>query len=137
MKVLLDIEIIIDILEKRSPFFHDSYKIIQLGLEGELDAFISAGAITEIYYIINQSLNNADKAKEKVFTLTNLVNICNTTSSDINNAFTFYTAGFEDAVVAATAKREKMDFIITRKAEDFENSYVPAISPREFVLKYF
>ena len=50
MKVLVDTNVIIDILEKREPFFQDSYKFILLGLEEKFDVFISAGAVTDVYY---------------------------------------------------------------------------------------
>jgi len=133
MKVLIDTNIIIDILEKREPFFQDSYKIIQLGLEGKLDAFFSAGAVTDVYYIISRSLRDANKAREKIFALVSLVNICNTTSDDIKSALTLFVSDFEDAVAAAVAKREKIDFIITRNEEDFINSPIPAISPANYL----
>ena len=133
MKVLIDTNVIIDILDKREPFFLDSYKFIQLGLEGKLDMLISAGAVTDVYYIINKSLRDANTAKEKIFILTSLVNICNTTSDDIKSALTLFMTDFEDAVLAATAKREKMDFIITRNGTDFINSPVPAVSPVQFL----
>jgi len=41
------------------------------------------------------------------------------------------------AVVAAIAKREKADFIISMNESDFENSHVPAISPTQFINKFF
>ena len=134
MKVLIDTNVIIDILEKREPFFQDSYRVIQLGLEGEIDASISAGAVTDVYYIINQSLRDVNKAKEKIFVLTSLVNICKTTPDDILNALTLFIPDFEDAVVSAIAKNNKMDFIITRNEADFINSPVNAITPAQFLM---
>ena len=136
MKVLIDTNIIIDILEQRKSFFHDSYRIIQLGLEGKLETIVSAGAVTDVYYIINQSLHNAQKAKEKIFALVSLVNICHTTSDDINTALTLHISDFEDAVIAAIARREKANFIITRNEKDFANAPVPAISPRQFLREF-
>ena len=136
MKVLIDTNIIIDILEQRKPFFQDSYRIIQLGLEGGLDTIMSAGAVTDVYYIINQSLRDAQKAKEKIFALTSLVSICHTTPDDIATALTLQISDFEDAVIAAIAKREKADFIISRNEKDFPQSPVPAVSPKQFLRDF-
>jgi len=136
MKILIDTNIIIDILEQRTPFFTASYRIIQLGLEEKLETFMSAGAITDVYYIISHSIHNAQKAKEKIFALVSLLSICNTTSDDINVALPLQMADFEDAVIASIAKREKADFIITRNEKDFANSPVPAISPKRFLADY-
>jgi len=136
MKVLIDTNVIIDILEKREPFFTNSYRVIQLGLEEKLETLMSAGTVTDVYYIINRSLHNANKAKEKIITLTNLVTFCNTTSDDISNALTSGITDFEDAVVAAIAKREKAVYIITRNEADFTNSPVPAINPAQFLTQF-
>ena len=135
MKVLIDTNIIIDILEQRRPFFRDSYRVIQLGLEGRIETFMSAGSVTDVYYIIKHSLHNSNKAKEKIFALTTLIKICNTTSDDINSALTLYLTDFEDSVIAAIAKREKADYIITRNEKDFTNSPVPAINPAHCIRK--
>jgi len=136
MKLLIDTNIIIDILEQRASFFPESYRIIQLGLEDKLEVFMSAGAVTDVYYIISRSLHDPNKAREKIFALTSLVNICNTTSDDISAALVMYVSDFEDAVLAAIAKREKADFIITRNEKDFANSLVPAKNPAQFLREF-
>ena len=136
MKVIIDTNIIIDILEKREPFFQDSYRVVQLGLDGKLDTLMSAGAVTNVYYIINRSLHDTNKAREKIFALTTLINICDTASDDIAVALTLFITDFEDAVVAAIAKREKADFIVTRNEADFHNSPVPVINPAQFIQRF-
>ena len=136
MKVYIDTNIIIDILEHRDPFFEDSYKIVQLGLQGKLLGLMSAGAVTDVYYIISRSIGNAGKAREKILALTALVHICDTVAVDINTALTLDMVDFEDSVVAAIAKREKVDYILTRIEADFRNSPVPAMNPSQF-LKFF
>ena len=137
MKILIDTNIIIDVLEKRIPFFEDSYKVIQMGTQEKLDAFISAGAVTDVYYVIKRSIGDANKAKEKIIALISLVNICDTTTADINLALTLGISDFEDAVVSAIAKREKADYIISRSEADFKNSPVPVISPGQFLRQFY
>jgi len=137
MKVLIDTNIIIDVLDKREPFFQDSFRIIQLGLEGELETIMSAGAVTDVYYIINQFLRDANKAREQIFIISNFVKICNSTSEDITSALVLFVSDYEDAVIAAIARREKADYIITRNKEDFVNSPVPAKDPSEFLKQFF
>ena len=133
MKVFLDTNIIIDILEHREPFFQDSYRIIQLGLQGNLDALISAGAVTDVYYIINKSIRDANKAREKIMGLTALISICDTTALDINAALSLDICDFEDSVVAAMAKRVRADYILTRNEDDFINSPVAILNPAQFL----
>jgi len=133
MKVLVDTNVIIDILEHREPFFEDSYKVIQLGLQDKIEAFMSASAVTDVYYIINRSIHDAHKAKEKTIALTTLINICDTTAKDISIGLALPISDFEDAVIAAIAKREKADYIITRNEADFSDAPVPAVSPSRFL----
>ena len=133
MKLLIDTNVIIDILEHREPFFTNSYKVIQLGLEGKLEAVMCAGAVTDVYYIISRSLRDKAKAREKIIGLTTLIRICDTIAVDITTALPLKMPDFEDAVVAAIAKREKANYIVTRNEADFINSPVPAISPTQFL----
>jgi predicted nucleic acid-binding protein len=137
MKVLIDTNVIIDVLEHREPFFPDSYRIIQLSLQAKLDTFMSAGAVTDVYYVINRSIHDADKTREKIIALNALINVCDTTALDIKTALTFNIPDFEDAVVAAIAKREKADYIVSRNEDDFVNSSVPAMNPKRFLGQFF
>ena len=137
MKVFVDTNIIIDILERREPFFQDSYRIIQLGLQGKLETLMSAGSVTDVYYVMSRSLRDAAKTKGKILALTSLIDLCSTTANGIHTALTLNIADFEDAVIAAAAKQEKADFIITRNEADFSGSPVPAIDPAQFLRRFF
>ena len=131
MKAFIDTNIIIDILEHREPYFFDSYRIIQLGLQGELETFMSASAVTDVFYVINRSIRDPNTAKEKIIALTALIEICDTTIADIKTALALNISDFEDAVMAAIAKRERADYIVSRNEADFSGSPVPAISPAQ------
>ena len=136
MRVYIDSNIIIDILEEREPFFEDSYNIMRLSLDGGIEAITSAGAVTDVYYIISKKLHDPVLAREKIFLLSNFVKICNCTAEDIAKSLVLFMPDFEDSVIAAIAKREKAAFIITRNEDDFTNSPVPVISPAQFLLMY-
>ena len=51
----------------------------------------------------------------------------------LSSARTLGFTDYEDAVVAAAAKKAKCAFIITRNKRDFVNSPVPALTPGEFM----
>jgi predicted nucleic acid-binding protein len=136
MKALIDTNVIVDVIERREPFFADSYAIVRLVAEGGLDAVIPAGSIADTYYIIRKSGKDAGKAKDAIATLLQLVNVCDTAATDINAALTLDLPDFEDAILAATAKRERTDSIITRNERDFSQSPVPALSPTDFLAQW-
>jgi predicted nucleic acid-binding protein len=136
MRILIDTNVIIDVLEQREGFFQDSYQLVQLAVQGRLEAFMSTGAVTDVYYIISRSLHDASKAREKIIGLITLVSLCDTTAGDINAALMLTISDFEDAVIASAARREKADYIVTRNGADFEESPVPAISPARFLQQF-
>jgi len=137
MKVLIDTNVIIDVLGKNEKFYDDSYKIILLGLEGGIETIMSASAVTDVYYILKKYIHDSIVLRENIFLLSNYLKICKATAEDITNAVLLSIPDFEDAVVAAIAKREKADFIITRNKSDFENSHIPAISPAQLINRFF
>jgi predicted nucleic acid-binding protein len=55
MKVYFDTNIVIDIIEKREPFFKYSYAVFLMAAERKIEDIIGASAITDIYYIVRRS----------------------------------------------------------------------------------
>ena len=133
MKVVIDSNIVIDVLEKREPFFEKSYAVIQLCANKTIDGYVCAGSITDIYYIIRKNVADNSKAKEAMIRLGELVGVCDTMANDITSAHALDMNDFEDAVLAATSKREKADYIVTRNKRDFKGSPVPAVEPEELL----
>jgi predicted nucleic acid-binding protein len=134
VKVLIDTNIIIDVIEKREGFFDKSYAIMELAATDEnFEIVAPAGSIADVYYIIKKSGKSASEAKNAITTLLQLVSICDTAAKDISAALLLPISDFEDAIVVATAKREKAEYIITRDEGDFIGSPIPAISPTEFL----
>jgi predicted nucleic acid-binding protein len=133
MTVLFDTNVLIDISEQREPFYEKSLEVFTLALNGFIRGLISAGAITDIYYIIRKSKQSKEQALKSVIMIANILNLADTTGVDIKTAIASDFLDFEDAVLSATAAREKADYIITRNTDDFANSPIKALSPEEFM----
>ena len=133
MKAILDTNIVLDVILPRDEFFDDSYAVLQLAAEGTFDALVPAGAIADIYYIIRKSGKNTLASRNAIASLIQLVSVCDTAASDVSAALLLSITDFEDAILAALAKREKADYIVTRNEHDFAGSPVLAISPRKFL----
>jgi predicted nucleic acid-binding protein len=61
MKILIDTNIASDVLLQRQPFYSDAIKIFALS-KGGIELFISASAITDIYYITSREKKSRDIA---------------------------------------------------------------------------
>lgn len=97
---------------------------------------ISSSSITDIYYIIRNSLRS-DIAKEKLKDLISVIKVTDTKETDIEKALNSNISDFKDAVVSMIAERTKCKYILTRNIVDFKNSEVPAILPSDFIQRIF
>ncbi|GHV96426.1 PIN domain-containing protein [Spirochaetia bacterium] len=136
MKVYFDTNIIIDILERRDPFFKDSADIFLMASDRAIEGIIGAGSITDIYYIIRKSRRNHKVALDAVIDLFETLTVVDTKSRDIYSASKSVMNDFEDAVIASVAEREGAQYIITRNTDDFVNASIPAITPQNFLNLY-
>ena len=137
MKVLLDTNVLLDIVEKREPFFISSYQVFMKSATKEIDAIIGAGSVTDIYFIAHKNCKNSKQALEYIIDLLKVVNAVDTKAVDIQNAIKLNFSDFEDAVVTATAIRENAVYIITRNTADYKNASISVISPEDFLKKHF
>lgn len=135
MRVLIDTNVILDILQKREPFFTDSYRALRRALENDAECLISASAATDIFCVLRKSLGSAQQAKEHIDQLAQVVSFADVQGMDIHTALMRAMPDFEDAVVDAMAERSGASYILTRNIKDFTGSVVPAILPADFLNK--
>ena len=134
MEILIDTNVILDALLKRSPFAEDAYSILKLADEKKINANIAAFAITDIYYFISKNLNHDDRLKA-IKALFNIMNVVSVTKQDIQKAMSFSEfADLEDALQLQSLKKIKGNYIITRDL-GFQKMSDKAISPKDFIQK--
>lgn len=132
MEILIDTNIILDALLKRSPFDEDAYAVLKMADEKKISAHIAAFAITDIYYFISKNLNHDDRIKA-IKALFNIMNVVSITKQDIEKAMSFPEfTDLEDALQLQSLKKVKGNFIITRD-EGFQKLTDKAISPKDFI----
>lgn len=132
MKLLIDGNIILDVLQKREPHYKDSAYIWKLCETNMVEGSVSALTFANLVYIMRKQLNPAiiNEILKKlllIFTFEDLTN------SDIITASEMQWNDFEDAIQSATAKRIRADIIITRNIKDFKDSEVAAYTPTDFI----
>lgn len=133
MKILIDTNVILDIFQKREPFFTDSYQALYKAIKDNTECLISASSITDIFYLLRKSLHSTEQAKEQIEQLSQLVTFADVYGKDIHTALTRSMPDFEDAVVDTVAERNGARYILTRNIKDYSGSIVPAITPTEFL----
>ena len=133
MKILVDTNIIIDALTGREPFRESAEQIFLLAANQIEEMYITAGSATDIYYLIRKYLHNAEQSKNTMSKLYQLFGILDVTANDCQDALLLDIKDYEDAVVSCCAKRNQMNYIVTRNVKDYKQSKVKALLPDDFV----
>jgi len=132
-RVLLDTNIIIDIAKRSEFFFEHSSKVFELAVEEKIVAYVSASAVTDIFYILqkeNGKVNTTLFLKE----LFNYIDILGVDKTIIINALNSDWKDFEDAVQGNVSIENRLDFIVTRNTKDFTQlKGIKVLTPLEFL----
>ena len=137
MKVIMDNNVILDVFQNRDPFVQFSSKVLRLVETRHVKGYIAANSVTDIYYVLYRSLKDRKKVYNYMNLLLQLLDVIDVTGNDVKNALFQESLDFEDELISVCAKNSKVDYIITRNIKAFKNSFVPAITPEDFITKFF
>ena len=132
MRLLIDGNIILDVLQNREPHVVDSAKIWKLCETDQVEGYVSALTFSNLVYIMRKELS-PEKINEVFKSLGLIFQFTDLTVSDLTKAAEQQWDDFEDALQAATAERIHADNIITRNVKDFKQSKIVAFTPTEFL----
>ena len=135
MRALIDTCVVIDALQSREGFAKDAQDIFLAAANNAFLGYISAKAVTDIYYLMHRYTHNDKTSRETLNKLFTLFDVLDTAGIDCRKAVPSPVSDFEDAVMIETALRSEVDCIVTRNAEDFAKSPVPVLSPKAFLEK--
>lgn len=134
MRLLIDANILLDVLQKREPHFHDSSLIWKLCETGSIEGYISSLTIANLIYVMRKELD-PEKIEQVLRQLKLIFQLTDLCVSDITKAAEMRWNDFEDALQSAIAERIHADCIITRNVKDFKESRVIAFTPTEYLSR--
>ena len=134
MRLLIDANILLDVLQKREPHYRDSALIWKLCETEQAEGYVSTLSFADLVYVMRRELD--PQAVEDVqHKLALIFRFADLTAAHITRAVEMKWDDFEDAVQAATAERIHADHIITRNVRDFKQSRIVAFTPAEFLAR--
>ena len=133
MKVLIDTNIVIDAIDIRTPFNKYAEELLLLAAGNKFSPFLTSKSICDIFYLAHRRFQNNEETKNLIRDLLSIYSVLDTKSQDCIEALESPTSDYEDAVMEATAKREKMDCIVSRNTQNFKDPDIPCYSPSEFL----
>lgn len=132
MRILVDTNVIVDDFLKREPFYQDSHKIVQLCSGDEVEGFLAAHSITNLFYILRKSFSNS-QTREMILELFKAFNVESIDTSKLIRALVNENfKDFEDRLQIECAVAIKANYIVTRNTEDFSESEISCVTPAEF-----
>lgn len=134
MRLLIDGNILLDVLQKREPHFEASAMIWKLCETEQAEGFVSALTFANMVYVMRKELT-PETIEEVLKKLSLIFRFTDLTAGDLNRAAALQWSDFEDAVQAETAERIHADYLITRNVRDFKQSKVIAFTPSEFLTR--
>ena len=139
MRVLLDTNVILDVLQKRDPWFESGRRLFLAIANNRIQGCFTAKQAADIHFFsrkqFKEETNVDEKSRQVVSKLYALFELLDTTAEDCQNALSIANNDYEDAILIAGAVREKVDCIVTRIPDHFQVSPIPAYTPDEFVRK--
>jgi predicted nucleic acid-binding protein len=133
MNILLDTNVSLDIILRRQPFCIKASDIIALANRGKFTAFLSASAVTDIYYIACRNLKDETLVMARLTALLKIIDIAAVTGVEIRRAINLDWTDFEDCVQFTAGESLEVRYIITRDAVGFAESNIPTVSPEQFL----
>ena len=137
MRVLLDTNIIVDVLQQREPWRQDGEIIFIAAAMNQITACVTAKQIADIHYMTKKAFKGQAHvdylAKQVIGKLMTFMELEDTSAADCQTAMGINNNDFEDAMLMACAARETMDYIVTRNIAHFKSSSVPVVTPADFV----
>ncbi|MEO6638983.1 MAG: PIN domain-containing protein [Ginsengibacter sp.] len=136
MKIFLDANIIVSVLNKEYPLFTYTSRIVSLADRSRFTVFTSPVCLAIAFYFAEKKYNTAS-AKKRIEILCEHVKIAgadkNTVMQSLRNPA---INDFEDGIEYYSAVDNKCDCIITEDMGDFYFSRIEVLDSEDFFEKY-
>lgn len=135
MLVLIDANVILDILEKRKPFYEASNEVLSLCATRKINGCIALHSVSNIFYILRKHYS-AENRKRLLLGILDFLQVANVDHENVRHALERNDfSDFEDCLQDECAVQNNADYIITRNIDDFSNSNISAVTPSDFLKR--
>jgi len=132
IKAFFDLNIIMDVLQNREPFYEASAQLLACAETGKIQGFIAPHSLTTLFYLVSKD-QSAAKARATITNLLQFLSVAKIDQSTIEQAMSLAYRDFEDAVQMIAAVQCKADYFVTRNQKDFQPPMLTVIQPSELI----
>lgn len=132
MRVLFDLNVVLDVLANRRPFAEHSAVALGLAETGRVEGVLAAHTVTTLHYLLERELGSR-RARQTLTALLSFLEVEPVDGDRLRHALGMAWSDFEDAVQAACAESSRAEYLVTRDGKGFRKSAVRPVSPAELV----
>jgi predicted nucleic acid-binding protein len=132
MEVLIDTNVALDVILNNAGFVANARVILEFAEQKQFIGYISASAITDIFYISRKKLGK-EIARESIKHLLHIFYPATVTDDNIYHALDLEWDDFEDSVQYVVGEGLSVDYIVTRNTQDFNSGSITAVTPEQFI----
>lgn len=130
--VLIVLNILLDVLQKREPFYETSTSLLAAVEEGQVRAYVAADNLATLFYPIQNEKSSAEE-HTTITKLFQFIKVAPVDQSAIEQALNLDTRDFEDAVQMITTMQCKAVCPVTRNVKDYRPALLPVMQPVDFL----
>ena len=131
-KIFVDLDIVLDVLCKRDPYYEYAAKVFSLADMKKLTVYTSSLVVANVYYILRKAIG-IEKSKEALRKLRLLVKIISVEEREVDLALNSSFSDFEDALQYYTAVKHGMETLLTRNIKDYKERDLIIQTPEQFI----
>lgn len=136
MKAFVDTNVLIDFMAEREGFYPAAAALFELAANGQIALTYSALTVANAFYILRKRYSDTELAEAFEMQQT-VVAVCGVSAQDVTKALADRWSDGEDSIQYQSALSAHVDVILTRNSADFQRSSIPAMTPEDFLDKYF
>ena len=132
-KILIDLNIILDFLNKRN-FHVEAAQVINMCVEKKISGYICAHEVTTLSYFLLKDQKDKTKVINTITALLDIFNIIPIDETILRDSLLSPISDYEDAVIEVSSMKSNIDYIISRNISDFKSSRIPTYTPEQFLI---
>ncbi len=136
MKIFLDANILVSVLNKEYPLFSYAARILSLGSNNRFKVYTSPVCLAIAFYFAEKK-HGTQSAKQKITLLANNIMITDVGKETVLSSLANKKINdFEYGIEYYSAEKSKCQIIITEDTDDFYFSEIEVLNTKHFIEKY-
>ena len=131
-RVLIDLNLILDVLQQREPFYLLSARVLASAETGLIEGYVAAYTLTTLFYLIAKD-QSPETARISLTELLQFLAVAAVDQDTIEQALTLPYKDFEDAVQMTSAVQVGAKYLVTRDVRDYKAGPLAVLQPAELL----